>query len=429
MGPPNSDSVPPSRARRSLRGREGVPGPRMRGRLCPPGGVSAAPGPGGRRREQDGGASAAAGEPGGSARPAAPAARRRAGPQVSPEGARRAGRGRRGRPHKEPAPPEPPGAPPRTQRPLARLEMAPRSRGSGRARGGECEAAGCPSRSRAARTAPCFPPASPPLGGRMAAVLTRRGEADGGVRARGAPTALPCPARERALSPSRSRALHGHPRMEQGSPQPRLSGCPAALHTCVLWPLNSCMLRACGCSGSRLLRATACGASSGSCRDAQPKNVCFPRAGLRDCTRWHLRAFTMHSHTQDPLESQGWRVRASHGSWICTLLPVPGHTERHIPQVLGCGDFAFLHAGVPEVQAHTHRAPLHLPAVGSRHRLMETQQFPGWDGSTQFFLPFFETGKAAASSLRIGKTKSLPASSCLAQEHVVRFYVHVLGLF
>lgn len=51
-------------------------------------------GPGGRRLEQDGGASAAAVEPGGSGRRAAYPARRRPGPQVSPEGEDAGGRGR-----------------------------------------------------------------------------------------------------------------------------------------------------------------------------------------------------------------------------------------------------------------------------------------------------------------------------------------------
>lgn len=196
----------------------------------------------------------------------------------------------------------------------------PRWRGSGRAWGGECEAAGWPSRSRAARPAPSVP--SPPLGGSTA-----------GSRDEGAPRALPAA----PLIPQ-GPALHGHRRTERGCPHTRLSGCPAALHTCVLGFKHldaPSRIRACGCSGSQLLRATGCTA-----RD--------PRSSGLGCASLHIpRAACLHH----PLLESPWQSGLV-CPWICAPLPI----QRHIPQILRCRDLCFCVQGCLRC-GHTHTAP------------------------------------------------------------------------
>lgn len=144
---------------------------------------------------------------------------------------------------------------------------------------------------------------------------------------------------------------------------PRRSGCPPALHTCGLpfkyldAPLS---LRDHNSSEQQGAHSRQRLLAAGTAR-----NLCFLRAGLRDCTSPHLPAFTVH--IESPRES----------GLLCPCFP---WEEGNIPQGLGCRDLYFCLQGCLRCKNTQTQLLGHLPGVGSRHRVMENTRIPklGW---------------------------------------------------
>lgn len=203
---------------------------------------------------------------------------------MSPEGARRAGRGRRGRLQAEPAPPEPPGAPPR--------RASPCQAGNGRPAGGAAAGPGAGSARRRGgpqghgpqgRPLPCR--VRPWVGARPGAGT--RGHREPFLQRPSSLRARPCmgTAARSGAAPTR--------------------GCRAAPPPCtrVFWALNTWMLP----PGSG--RAAAPDPNSSEQQGAQPE-IRVPQGwAAHPCTSPGLPAFTIHSW--NPLGNQGWCVRGS----------------------------------------------------------------------------------------------------------------------
>lgn len=220
----------------------------------------------------------------------------------------------------------------------------------------------------------------------------------------------------------------------------RVSGCTATLHTCIPGvgvygcsaPKYSSRLRVYSYSTSQLHQATGCTATQhlmSSAHATTPLGVRMQdgstRCQVAPLPNIHISPSVTATHGLQHVCVHPSGVRAHEfvlplGAGMCVHVhttPRCRHRHRHMHEVLGC---RHLHAtrqthahllGGRGAHAHTQLLAQMCTCVlgiGSRHICflhVGDAEAPklGWI-YTHFFLPFFETGKAAVSNLRIGSS-------------------------